>query len=247
MRTLWFRIIFVVIILPSSIFAGLYYLNSKNFFAIEKIEVVLEQAPLEVEFMKPLLQRVDENLSELKGQALWEVKIAQIYENLQKESWIEKVSIIRNWPNQLKIRLKPYEVKLLYMNSKGDLRPVIRDGTLLSSVSVVRAPDAVILRGKIFEKNLELRNQAINMLEKLPVTGAFSQSTISEIRHDKKTGFWMSLAQKGIQVRLGENHLELKSSRVGQVIEYMDAHQFKGRVIDADFSKKVLVKLRNEP
>jgi cell division protein FtsQ len=39
----------------------------------------------------------------------------------------------------------------------------------------------------------------------------------------------------------------LKAARVAQVIEYMETRQLEARVIDANLSKKVLVRLRKDP
>jgi hypothetical protein len=57
----------------------------------------------------------------------------------------------------------------------------------------------------------------------------------------------MTLIQPAVQVVLGEDSLNTKVERVAQVLNYLSAEQIKGRVIDASFSKKVLVRLRKGP
>ena len=51
----------------------------------------------------------------------------------------------------------------------------------------------------------------------------------------------------GMRVNLGDDEVLKKSLRVSQVLNYVDEHQLDARVIDANLSKKVLVRLRKGP
>ncbi len=57
----------------------------------------------------------------------------------------------------------------------------------------------------------------------------------------------MTMIKTGIQVKMGEDQVSLKSARVAQVVDYLETRQFDARVIDANLSKKVLVRLRKDP
>ena len=46
---------------------------------------------------------------------------------------------------------------------------------------------------------------------------------------------------------MGEGDFDLKVSRVEKVMSYLHNRNIKGRVIDARFSKKVVVRVRNTP
>ena len=65
--------------------------------------------------------------------------------------------------------------------------------------------------------------------------------------YKEKEGFWLTLIRSGVEVRIGEELVPLKSARVSQVLDYLKSHQFEARVIDADLSQKVLVRLRKDP
>jgi cell division protein FtsQ len=52
---------------------------------------------------------------------------------------------------------------------------------------------------------------------------------------------------KELRVKLGNENFESKSLRVSQVIDYIENKQIEARVIDANLSQKVLVRLRKEP
>jgi cell division protein FtsQ len=118
---------------------------------------------------------------------------------------------------------------------------------MLESVSQKAAPDVALIQGDIFEKNLDVRQRAVKTIDEIPHTGKFSQKNISELRFDPKQGFWATLIGTGMRVKLGEEQISLKSARVSQVIEYMETRQLEARVIDANLSKKVLVRLRKDP
>jgi cell division protein FtsQ len=45
-------------------------------------------------------------------------------------------------------------------------------------------------------------------------------------------------------VKLGDDHFAIKSARVGQALEYLDNRGIAAKSLDANLSKKVLVKLQ---
>jgi cell division protein FtsQ len=57
----------------------------------------------------------------------------------------------------------------------------------------------------------------------------------------------MTLIKTGVRVKMGEDQMALKAARVSQVVDYLETRQFDARVIDANLSKKVLVRLRKDP
>lgn len=248
MKKLIVKLIFGFIILPASIAGTLYYLNRGGFFNIKKIEVVVDNpVPGQDAFIKPLVTELEKNLSHYQGSSLWDIKLKAVSQNLAAFDWIEDSSLKRSWPSSLTVRVKPYEVKLLYMQKNGGLVPIIKDGTFLQPVETKQAPDVAVLDGEVFRQKPELRKKAVDVVEQMPSAGSFSKKTISEVRYDNKEGFWMTMIKTGIQVKIGDDQVALKAARVSQVVDYLETHQFDARVIDANLSKKVLVRLRKDP
>lgn len=248
MKKLILQLIFGFIILPASLAGTLYYLNENGFFNITQVEIILENAiPGQEQFLKPNVDVVETSLGKYKGMSLWNVRLGRISKDLAKQEWIEGLNVKRSWPSTLSVRVRPYEVKLLYMGKNGKLLPIIKDGSFLESVEAKEAPDVAILQGETFLKKNDLRKKAVDVIEQIPAEGSFSKKTISEIRHDDKEGFWMTMIKTGIQVKMGEDQMSLKSARVAQVVDYLETRQFDARVIDANLSKKVLVRLRKDP
>lgn len=248
MKKLVLQLIFGFIILPASLAGTLFYLNKSGFFNISQVEVILENvASGQEQFLKPNIIEIESALSRYKGTSLWNVKLKNISKEVSSRNWVEGLNIKRSWPSTLSVYLRPYEVKLLYLSKNGKLIPIIKSGAFLHPIDSKQAPDVALLDGEAFLKQKSLRKKAVDVIEQVPAEGSFSKKTISEIRYDSQEGFWMTMIKTGIQVKMGEDQVVLKSARVSQVVDYLESRQFDARVIDANLSKKVLVRLRKDP
>ena len=244
---IFFRIISVVVIIPFLLGGALFFLNQKGYFNLDRIEVLIDDGQLESHYLKPQVELVEKMIEIFRGQSLWHMDLAKLQKQIQDLNWVESVSLVRQWPATLKAKIKPLDVKLLLLTKKGEFFPVVRKGEILNSIEIKNIPDAMILRGDVFQKNLELRKKAVSVLESIPLEGTFSRAQISEMSYKEKEGFWLTLIRSGVEVRIGEELVPLKSARVSQVLDYLKSHQFEARVIDADLSQKVLVRLRKDP
>lgn len=239
--------IFVIVAVPGMALGSLYYLDQAGFFNLQNIDVSLSKEIGQQEYLKPLMDELQLQLSSKKGSSLWKINIEEIARNFEGQKWIESTSVSRQWPATLQVRIAPKEIKLLYYGKNSLFFPVAEDGQLMSGVGINKAPDVALLRGERFEKNVELRRRAIDMVNQIPTGGKFSQKTVSEVFYDKRDGFWVTMVDNGMKVKMGEDKFSLKAHRVAQVIEYLENRKFEPRVIDANLSKKVLVRLRKEP
>lgn len=235
------------VVIPAMLVGSLYHLDQAGLFNIEKIEVRLEDSYDDLVFLRPLLVRIENQLRHQNGKSLWQIQLKEVKKDLVEERWISQINIARRWPRTLTVQIRPFEPKINWVSKNGELFPILENGELLLKVASNQAPDVPLLMGESFKQDINLRLKALAFLKELPNNGPFSEKQISEIRFSEKEGFLVSLVQNGLQVKMGETNLALKSARVAQVLEYMSLHQFEGRVIDANFSKKVLVKLRKDP
>ena len=71
-----------------------------------------------------------------------------------------------------------------------------------------------------------------------------SRTKLSEVSYDRRDGYWIQLIDSNVKIKFGENDFAMKSARVSQVLEYLEKKDLKARVIDANLSKKVLVRLQ---
>jgi cell division protein FtsQ len=204
--------------------------------------VVYEKTPEQNYYFDPLLEKIKLDLNTLKGQSLLSLDFRKISQQLKNLDWVASFHISKTWPQSLKITIQPQDVKLLLVKGTH-LVPVIENGSLLSVVEPHQAPDVILLNESSFSTDRELRKKAIQMSQEIPAEGSFSQKKISEIFYDKKEGFWVQMVDQGLKVKLGEGQVSLKSARVGQVLDYVKSHDIKPHMIDANLSKKVILKL----
>lgn len=242
------QLLFLFVVVPVATGGLLVHLNQQGFFNIDKVEVVVEDPPQHHEaYLAPLKKDLSDRLSRYKGQSLWGIKLGQVKTTLDTQAWVEGFRIHRRWPSSLIVSIKPHQVQMLLLERNGQVRPVIKEGELLQKVSVQNAPDAIIAVGEKMLLQKDLRKKAIAALAELPEEGSFSRRSISEIAYEPRDGFWMTLIKDGTVVKMGEEQLALKAARVSKVVDYLDSKKFEARVIDANLSKKVLVRLRKDP
>lgn len=245
---IFIKVVAVVFLLPGLIFGVLYKLNQNRFFDIQKVELNLEQKDAgQSRFYAPLGVELQTKLNKQIGISLIEVSVANLNKELKKIEWIENFHIQRIWPRTLKVSIFPEVVKMMVVKKNGHFVPILESGKVLNEITSDVAPDVVLVHDERLLTNEDLRVRALNFLNELPREGLFSQQEISEFKVDAREGFVTKLLRDGTIVKMGEEHIALKAARVGKVIEYLHSKQFQARVIDANLSKKVLVRLRKDP
>lgn len=236
-----------LILLVASVGGSVWGLERKGFFALEQIDIVVTQNTDQPRFMKPAVAELDAQMEKLRGQSLWRLDLDNVNAQVSSLPWVANLQVRRHWPDRLEVRIAPKLVKFLFVGKDGKLFPVLEDGTFLNPVAVENMPDVVLLRGDRFATDKPLLKRALEALNEIPDDGSFSKKTISEIRFDNKEGFWATMMKQGVRVKLGDDGVSLKADRISQVIDYLEAHQLDARVIDANLTKKVLVRLRKGP
>ncbi|MBX2987504.1 MAG: FtsQ-type POTRA domain-containing protein [Bdellovibrionaceae bacterium] len=237
--------LFALIVLPGAVLGFLYHLDGHGFFDLDQIEIVLEDTPAQALHLKPLVAELDRSLELYRGASLWKLDMNLISKAIGGLNWVEVHSLSRNWPSGLVVKIKPQDVKALYLAKNNRFIPVIREGRLLDPVEPKLAPDVAILDGDAFQARADLRKRAIEVLNEIPDDGAFSRKTISEVRWHPKDGFLMKMVRTGLEVKIGDDQIALKANRVGQVLEYLQNRGMNAKSLDANLSKKVLVKLED--
>lgn len=235
---------FVIPVLTVAALTGSgYYMIKEGLFNVKKVELEILEAPSP--YVQVLTQRLMPILEGARGKPIWEFEVAAQTERLHREEWIDKIKIRRIWPNQILAQISAKKISANMIVASNIFIPISNDGSLFPRAKRELIPDHPVLLGKEFIRDEGLREKAIKQLESLPKTGPFTSGAISDLFLDKENRIWMRLIQDSIQVKIGDELPELKAERVAQVMNYLDEKQMDARVIDADFSKKVLVKPRH--
>lgn len=226
--------------------AGVLVFNS-HWIRIETVQIDLDEASQEDLLFQRIKQTLQVQFESYAGKFFWQVPLEGVYELTLKDKRVKKVSIYREFPSRLRVQIEPRTPILGYLSSDNRIYPVATDATLLPPLSAKEAPDLPLLRGEDLKDEKSLRELAIELYEKIPDDGLLKKQSISEIIYTKKDGFKIFLSGTQAEVKVGDTDFGPKVSRVQKVLSYLDSQNIKGRVIDARFSKKVVVRVRNTP
>jgi cell division protein FtsQ len=243
----WLKLIVTFVVIPASCAGFFYFLNQRGFFNLSQIEIIIEDSSQSKQALKKSVEKLDQQLEALRGQPLWGLKLQEISTALEQEKWIQSFHITRRWPATLQLTVKPQTLYFVYMNTQGQILPVMENGFFLDALKAGDSPDLPIAIGSDFDKSAEIRLKAIEILKQIPSHGSFSRQTISEIHHEVRGGFSFMLVDNGLKIKIGEDKVRTKSFRISKVLDYLTAKKFQARVIDANLSQKVLVRLRKDP
>lgn len=206
-----------------------------------------------VEFISPTentgsqFTRIEKQLKNMAsvyyGQSLFQVNIKELARQIEAQRPIKKAHVVRRFPDKLRVEVVLHRPVAVLLTGKNKFFPVSRTGEILNEVKVSHLPDLPIVRGRAIEKNKDAMAGAIDLILKLPPEGRFSERGISEVYKSAKNGYVAVLKTTGTEVLLGEKDFLTRSRQVSKVLKYMDDERLKGRVVDARFGNKVVVKL----
>ncbi|MEK6556628.1 MAG: cell division protein FtsQ/DivIB [Bdellovibrionota bacterium] len=243
----WFKYLFALAFIGSLIGGGSYFMT-RSFFRVKSVDITLGEHKDPSYLFEKTKSQLEMKLKPFLGQYVWSVDIERVLQIAESDRRVKDVFVTRVLPNGIKIIIEPHSAYANIMGSDSTaFYPLSPEGDLLPSVAAEEAADGPILRGEKFLKDEKLRAKAIELLQSLPETGSFSRNHVSEMYLDSKKGLAVVLKKSGIEVLMGLDNFKNRASYVSRVVQYLDSEQLTGRVIDARYSKKVVVKLRNEP
>lgn len=241
------KIFIVLIVLPLLIVIPVRSLDQQGYFKLKNIQLVLVDQSVNKNYYNTLAKQTEQQLSVFLSKSLFEVDLGKMANIISNEKWIEDFEIQREWPDSIKVKVNANELVMLYWNEKNDIYPIFSNNEMLDKLSKKDLPDAIHTYDRKIANQKELRRKVIDVIQKLPEKGPLNPKMIAEVGYDSKAGYWFQLIKKDLLVKMGEEKMELKSERVSNVIEYLETKQIDARVIDANLSQKVLVRLRKDP
>jgi cell division septal protein FtsQ len=240
-------LIMVSLFMAVGLSASLLYWDSR-FFTVKRVSVTLLE--IDPQRNKSSLEEgailfANKVLQQQSQKNIWKLNLEAISQAILKDPRILSVRVQRDLPSHLSAIIDVREVAILYQDKKGQIIPVTSDGVLLEAMALENAPDAPILRDMSVLRDQAKLKQIISLVSHLPEHGTVSRATISELRWSESEGLKVELmrSEAGIIV-LGDENIPLRAKRAASVIKYLESQKQKWRVIDASFSKKVLVRLR---
>lgn len=222
-------------------------IKEDSLFQIQTVEFDIRGNPDQMAAWKDLNEKVQKILQGYKGRSLMAVALGDIRKKLIQLSDVEDLQIYKSWPQTLKVQYSLPSLRALSPIDRDRFRALSIRGTWIGPLTWAQLPDLPWLRGSWIEKRPELLKEVLGLLNGLPAKGGVTFSRIAEVNYNDLDGFILTLVQTGQQIVFGQSDFEIKAHRTSQVLEYLQTKNLESRVIDANFSKKVLVRLRNQP
>ncbi len=239
----WLLSLFAVFAVTGGIFA----LENPSWLKVEHFQVDLVEGSNEDLLFQRIKNSLQAQFKVYEGRYVWQVPLKSLYELVAKDKRVKSVSIYREFPSVFRLVIEPHTPVLAYLDRDGRIYPVAADAALLPALPAHEAPDLPVLRGEPFRDEVGLRELALELFKAIPEDGTFRKASVSEILYSAKDGFKVFVSGADSEVKLGDSDFGPKLSRVTKVLSYLESQNIKGRVIDARFSKKVVVRLRNTP
>jgi cell division septal protein FtsQ len=246
-RSLWFfaKVGLTLLVVALAGFAVATALQ-RGFLSITEIKVRPLDPDVDGELFSRVQSSVAPKLSELVGKNILSVRLPGVRETVMSDRRVQQARVIRRFPDTLVVEVKPKHPVLNLLNNDGRLSPIAVDASLLPPVEVAQAFDLPILRGPQFRSDAGQREAAIALVSELPSEGLLRAATLSEIAYSKDEGFSVRLTSQSGKIILGEGHFAEKFKRINQVLDYLYDRSLTWRILDARFTKKVVVKLQDQ-
>lgn len=221
-------------------------IKDKALFNVKEIKIAVQVDEAERSVWAELNKEIEKILSGYQGTPIWKVPLAEIKQKLSPYAIISDLNVMKSWPATLDVSYSLPSLRAIYRSNEGQFKVLVSGGHWLGPMKWSRLPLLPWVKGNWVEKN-SMKSKLMELLDHLPASGTFAKEQISEVQFNDLDGFLLTLTKSGQQIRFGTENFEIKTLRVAQVLEYLQTRGLESRVIDANFSKKVLVRLRNHP
>jgi cell division protein FtsQ len=184
----------------------------------------------------------DEELKKLAGikgrENLIMVSGSKIFSKMVKSQWLRSVSIRKEFPDTLHIRIKEAEPFAL-LDIKGRLFIVDERGKMLQELKESPIPFLPVISGTPF-RNKDVFSEALNFVRVIREKGLlFEKDHIEIIAHEPQE---MSVNLDGVFVKVGVGDYEDKLLRLMEMEEEIKRRKIHVDYIDLRFENRVVVK-----
>lgn len=236
----------LLVIVPLVVIGAMawYLRTDTDFFVIKDLKVDLELQENQEALLIDLKPEVQKTLMTLKGQNIWGLSLKALRQQLLTNPWIQQVELRRHFPSSIEALVRLNPVAVLFVDNKDRIFPILESGEKLPQIKAALAPVAPLLRNNNILKDEKQLKLVLKLFSDVPFIGALKKENIESIDYNSVTGLSLQLIDNNVLVHLGKENIQTKALQVLRVTDYLESQKQKARVIDASFTKKVLVRLR---
>lgn len=235
---------FFVVVL--TVAAGFYIYNDKYVFSVQEATVDIMDGAVSPKLKERLVGEFEGQLNKYKKMNIWQISLQEVQTRLLQNGWAKEVLVSRELPDAIRISITLSDIAFVFVDSKKRFVPITYQGVKLGPIPLQLLPDVPITRDKKLVDDETILQKVVALYSLLPKTGILGEGEIAEIHWHDKLGLQLELTRYEGRVVLGAKNISLRAKRVANVLKYLESQKQKWRVIDAAFSKKVLVRLRKQ-
>jgi cell division septal protein FtsQ len=224
-------------------------LEKLNFFSVSKIELEINGEEENRELLLSDIANLKKHLRKFENVNIWEVEVGEIGKKISQFAWVQDFTVLKSWPNTVEIKLQMAPVAFAVQEKQslrlyfGNLRSTLISESDLSRDRYNNFPILVTEDSKLTDDVISSTYHTLSLLKHHKY---FDLGNIKIITWNSHKGFGIRLKEPKTEVLLGFLDEPEKIDRVTRVIDYLKEHMIEARVIDSNFTKKVLVRLRNQ-
>ncbi len=217
---------------------------SSDMFMVKEVEVADLGGSEVPAYLRSQLRDLETQLAQVKGQSIWKISMSSLIREVQRRAWVESAAIARQFPDKIRLTFRKKTPLAGIVVDSRHMALVAEDGALYPAAPFQQVPEVVLLGGTELRLSSNLRRRAIMVYREIPEAGLLRRGDVAEIIYTREDGFVLFVAGGNTQILLGEDDFAVKLARVEKVLSYLRSKSIVGRVIDANYQKKVLVRLR---
>ncbi|MCB9025046.1 MAG: FtsQ-type POTRA domain-containing protein [Bdellovibrionaceae bacterium] len=237
----------ITVLVGIAVLGALLFLVDRSFFKLDSISIAQLDNSVRDWMFEDIKSKIHLETKSYVGKYIWDIDLKDLLGRVELDKRVSKVQVQRKFPNKIEVKILPHEPIAIFVDKKNQFIPVARDGTFMPELRKGNFLDVPILRGENLLKDSMVRKMAIDLLLNLENKERANLQSVSEIIYDSKQGFTLIFSPEGETLKIGTSDFSKRLNMADQVFTYMQSKGLKGRVIDARFSKKVVVRLRNAP
>ncbi|MDW8190487.1 MAG: hypothetical protein RMK80_05900 [Pseudobdellovibrionaceae bacterium] len=231
------------------LFFSLSFLKEGDFFKISQVDVTFHGGEYLEDLYPGLKAEFEEKTRRWLGKDLWQVDL--FWSGISPEFWMDDVEMRIMWPGRITLKVQVSEVlfikkegaKFIPFFSNSEWGPPLGIKNLSEHWTIVEWEQKT--DDDDDDDDQERWIEVVSFFKNYLLKHPFSKS-VKKIRYDREEGFILELMGGATSVLLGHQLSAERFDRVTQVITFLQLKKLEARVIDAEFDKKVLVKLRNQ-
>lgn len=224
--------------------AGWALRSESDYFVVREVPVELEYEQNQQVLVGSLKTDLQKQFAHLKGLNIWKTSLSELQSVLLRSPWIKTVELRRRFPDQISAYLELKKVSFLYVDKKNRIYSVVEDGEVIGPLDGEVVPSAPILRNNNIYADEKKLKKMVELLDQVPSIGLLKRENIASIDFNNVTGLTLNLIDEPVTIHLGEQNIQTKVLQILRVSDYLKSQNQKARVIDASFTKKVLVRPR---